>query len=271
MSDSGKLRFDDVDGSGDSDRHAATLAVLADALGGLRARTVAQLGLRPGIAILDAGCGIGELVIELAPRLSPGGRIVGIDASRELLDRASAAAVSAGVDVEFQLADIRDLPFAANQFDVVRSERVLQHLEPADAPLAATELIRVAKPGGIVQLVDPNHRQSTLDATDRGTAGLLIDRFSGYARNPESGLHLGWWMRSAGGADVTVDVWPLKITTLEAFRATRALDRELADLVACGALGADRAAEFLDDLILRDQQGAFLATVISYVVTARKP
>ena len=264
------MRFDDVDASGDGERHAQVLATLARTLAPMRRGTLARLGIGPGIALLDAGCGAGDLAVEVAHQVRPGGRVVGVDTSRDLLGRARAAARLASVEPEFLLADITDLPFADGEFDVVRSERVLQHLEPAAAPTAARELLRVVKPGGLVQVLDPDHLQTAIDATDRELTRLIVERFASYARNPESGLRLAGLIRSAGGTGVEIDIWPLTITRLAAFQATHDVARELDGLVTSGELEPARAAAYLADLEARDRAGAFLATIISYAVTAVK-
>jgi ubiquinone/menaquinone biosynthesis C-methylase UbiE len=120
----------------------ACMATLADAFADVRKQTLAELDLGPGTRLLDAGCGAGELAIALAPRVQPGGRVVGVDLNADIIGRALAAAADAGAEVDFRVGDIRDLPCAENEFDSVRCERVFQHLERTDWPRAAAELIR---------------------------------------------------------------------------------------------------------------------------------
>ena len=139
MSRRGRLQFPSVDASTDPARHAEYLALVASVIGGLRAEALPGLDLHPGARLLDAGCGLGEYAIEVAPRVLPDGRVVGVDASHELVERARQANEAAGSSVEFQVGDIRALQFADGSFDTVRCERVLQHLTPADAATAVTE------------------------------------------------------------------------------------------------------------------------------------
>ena len=91
---------------------AAGMALLATVFADVRERALGELDLRPGACLLDAGCGAGELAIAVAPRVRPGGRVIGIDLDEPTIDRARAAAAAAGVEAEFQAGDIRDLPFA---------------------------------------------------------------------------------------------------------------------------------------------------------------
>jgi ubiquinone/menaquinone biosynthesis C-methylase UbiE len=236
----------------------------------MRANTIAELGLAPGMSVPDAGCGAGELAVSLAHRVRPNGRVVGIDLNPALFDRARAAAASAGVEVDFRVGDIREIPFDRDEFDVVRSERVFQYLDPSEAPRAAAELLRVTKSGGIVQIVDPDHLQTAITATDREFAHLLTQQFTLISKNPEFGLYLGGLLRAAGAADVRVELWPTTFTTADDFRAVRDLKSELAYLVARHLADAEGAAAFLADLEARDRAGTFLSTIITYSATGRK-
>jgi ubiquinone/menaquinone biosynthesis C-methylase UbiE len=75
-------------------------------------------------AVLDVGTGTGRAAIGLA---RAGARVVGVDASAEMLDVARQRAHAAGVRVEFQRGDAHALAFADRSFDVVISLRVLMH------------------------------------------------------------------------------------------------------------------------------------------------
>ena len=90
---------------------------------------------RRGAALLDLGCGGGLL----APHV-PGYRHVGVDVS------ASALAVAAIHGVEPVLADVADLPFDGESFDVVVAGEILEHVEDLDRTIA--EATRVLRPGG---------------------------------------------------------------------------------------------------------------------------
>jgi len=248
----------------------ACMATFAVAFADLREQALAELDLGPGAHLLDAGCGAGEFAIAVAPRLQPGGRVVGVDLNADTINSARDAAALAGVEVDFRVGDIRDLSCAESEFDAVRCERVFQHLERTDWSHAAAELLRVTRPGGIIQLIDPDHLQSAIAATDTGLARLLVTDTVTLPPNPESGIHLPGLLRAAGAVDIQVDVRPLVITSLATFRAMRSPDAVLTYLVQRHQVEADRAAAFLADLETRDREGAFIATSIMYVVSGRK-
>lgn len=99
--------------------------------------------------LLDVGAGSGTISASLAKYLPQGGQVLATDLSPEILERARSHATQAGVtNIRFQQASVYALPFADASFDVVHASMVLCHL---DAPVQAlAEMLRVAKPGGLV-------------------------------------------------------------------------------------------------------------------------
>ena len=107
--------------------------------------------LSPGMTILDCGCGPGSITLGLAEIVSPG-RAVGVDLEPRMIERAKGIASESGVaNVEFQVADIYDLPFPDDEFDAVFSSSVTEHL--SDPVRALAEVRRVVRPGGIAGIV----------------------------------------------------------------------------------------------------------------------
>src|SRR5919112_3941988 len=72
--------------------------------------------LRPGLDLLDVGCGPGTITVDLAARVAPG-RVVGLDVSAAPLAEAREAAARAGVDVTFEVGDVYALAAADGSFD----------------------------------------------------------------------------------------------------------------------------------------------------------
>ncbi|KAJ7716692.1 S-adenosyl-L-methionine-dependent methyltransferase [Mycena metata] len=105
--------------------------------------------LTPTMHILDVGCGPGTITASLA-RLVPLGHVTGIERSAaDVLQNARAHAAAQGVtNITYALDDVLALGFPDASFDVVHAHQVLQHLP--DPILALKEMLRVAKPGGIV-------------------------------------------------------------------------------------------------------------------------
>jgi len=121
-------------------------------LGGLPAtrRLLALCHLAEASEVLDVGCGIGVGPAYIAR--THGCRVVGVDRSPRMVDWARRRAREAGVEdrVSLHVADVLDLPFEADRFDVVIAESVLAFV--VDKERALAEMVRVTKPGGYVGL-----------------------------------------------------------------------------------------------------------------------
>lgn len=82
--------------------------------------------LKPDSKLLDVGCGPGTITVDLAKFV---GHVIGVEYSPEPLAQARTFAEQQGVkNVEFQVADIHELPFEDETFDVVHAHQVLQHI-----------------------------------------------------------------------------------------------------------------------------------------------
>ncbi|WP_261763877.1 class I SAM-dependent methyltransferase, partial [Pseudonocardia asaccharolytica] len=100
--------------------------------------------LRPGMDVLDVGCGPGTITVDLARRVAPG-TVVGIDASAAVLRQARANAERAGVrNVAFRQGDVLALDEGIGTFDVVHAHQVLLHL--ADPVAALRRMLRLTRP-----------------------------------------------------------------------------------------------------------------------------
>lgn len=110
--------------------------------------------LKPGLSLLDCGCGPGSITCDLTRKVAPG-RVVGIDADPTQIKLATTRADQEMLtNVSFQTASIYDLPFAAGHFEVVFAHAIFQHL--SDPECAIREMCRVLVPGGIIALRSPD-------------------------------------------------------------------------------------------------------------------
>jgi len=110
--------------------------------------------LRPGMQLLDVGCGPGSITLGLAEVVAPG-QVVGIDLQSAQIEQARVRAAERGIaTVRFEVADIYRLPFPDGSFDAAFANGVLMHLRK---PVRALEeLRRVLRPGGIAGIRDPD-------------------------------------------------------------------------------------------------------------------
>ena len=166
--------------------------------------------LRTGGVLLDVGCGPGTITVDLARRLAPG-RVVGLDASTEIVEHAASLAAAERVhNATFQAGDVYALDFADATFDIVHAHQVLQHL--ADPVAAMAEIHRVLRPGGVLAARDVDYGGVMIAPTING----LVDWMRIYREvhywnggDPDAGRSLKAWARRAGFTNVTssASVW----------------------------------------------------------------
>ena len=112
-----------------------------------------QGALNPGDRVVDLGSGGGFDCFVAAEQVGPEGRVVGIDMTDEMLERARAAATATGLsNVEFRQGIIEDLPVEDGWADVVISNGVINLC--ADKRRVFNEIMRVLRPGGRLQFAD---------------------------------------------------------------------------------------------------------------------
>jgi len=166
--------------------------------------------LRQGMSILDVGSGPGTITVDLAELVAPG-RVVGVDASPEVVERSRAHAAERGVtNVEFLVADAYALPYADGEFDVVHAHQVLHHLARPVAALA--EWRRVVADGGIVAARECDYAGVVLHPLTLGletwaTLYQRVHRSNG--GEPDAGRRLKQWALEAGftAVESTASVW----------------------------------------------------------------
>jgi SAM-dependent methyltransferase len=130
------------------------------------------VSIEPGQRVLDVATGSGNVALRAA---RAGAEVTGLDLTPALLDKAQQRADDWGVQVDWQVGDAEALPYDSGTFD-----RVLSALGVIFAPrhaVAAGELVRVCKPGGVIGLVN---------WTPAGQVGQLLQIMSRYLPAPPS-------------------------------------------------------------------------------------
>lgn len=114
---------------------------------------IAQANIQPGQHVLDVACGTGTLAVQMA-QFQPLAQITGVDGDPEVLARARKKVERAGVRVRLDHANATALPYGAGQFDRVMTSLFFHHLDWPDKQRAASEILRVLKPGGELHMAD---------------------------------------------------------------------------------------------------------------------
>jgi ubiquinone/menaquinone biosynthesis C-methylase UbiE len=155
--------------------------------------------LKPGMRVLDIGCGPGSITVGLARYVAPA-ETIGVDQSDEALDAARSLAVGRNVgNAHFEQADVYELPFEEASFDVIYGHQILQHL--ADPVAALTEARRVLRSGGYLAVRDADYGTMTHHPHDPALDRWLqmyheVVRSNG--GEPDAGRRLMEWVRAAG-------------------------------------------------------------------------
>ncbi len=205
--------------------------------------------LRPGLALLDVGCGPGTLTADLAQRVAPG-PVTGVDQVEDILAEARREADARGVTgVRFATADALALDFPDDSFDVVHAHQLLQHL--GDPVGALREMRRVCRPGGLVAVRDADMTAMTFHPRSPGMDAWLrlYERVaSANGGEPAAGRRLHAWARQAGFTDVTpsASVWCFATPEERSWWSELWADRTVASSYAEIAVAGGHATE--DDL-----------------------
>jgi demethylmenaquinone methyltransferase / 2-methoxy-6-polyprenyl-1,4-benzoquinol methylase len=120
-----------------------------------RARAAEEARVGPGARVLDVATGTGDLALELARRVAPGGEVVGSDFSEGMLARARAklaARGDSGAQLRFEWADALALPYPDDDFDAATVGFGARNF--ADLASGLAEMTRVVRPGGRVVVLE---------------------------------------------------------------------------------------------------------------------
>ena len=234
-----------------------------------KAWTVERLALRPGVRVLDLGCGAGDDARELAAAVGAHGRVVGIDIDPAMVEEAQRRGAALGAPLEFRHGDIYRIPFEAETFDGVRAERTFLHLEEPSRALA--EMIRVARCGGVIVVLDRDIETRTIDATNRQVTRRIVNFWCDSMRGGWVGRSLLRLFREAGLEDLSVAPFTVIDTDYDTFNHQYDLPRVVARAQAAGALTAEEARDWLEDVDARAKRGSFFASMTCFGVSGCKP
>lgn len=119
------------------------------------------IGVKDGMRVLEVGCGSGHFLQMLKKNFDI--EAYGVDLDAGHIEYAKQSASQNGLDINFQVADIRNLPFDDNYFDVVYSYTVVEHLPFNDF---ITDQTRILKAGGRVVMMTVEAKQQAASEYD---------------------------------------------------------------------------------------------------------
>ncbi|MEV6877375.1 methyltransferase domain-containing protein [Amycolatopsis sp. NPDC051128] len=163
----------------------------------LRARSYALLGDLAGRTVVDAGCGGGRAVAELAGR---GARAVGVDFDPEMI----AVARERWPDGEFHVGDAGELPLGTGSVSGYRADKVLHTLD--DPARAVAEAHRVLAPGGRAVLLGQDWDTFVIDSDEPETTRRLVHAKADSLPSPRVARRYRNLLLDAGFTDPVVEV-----------------------------------------------------------------
>jgi len=252
------------------------------------------LDLRPGERLLEVGCGSGALCRLMAPALSPGGEIVGVDVAPDMIAAARHYAAAAPPPppaplvpsvpsvpsvppapfhgnepsqtalLHFEIAPAEALPYPAASFDAAFAARLLLHV---DDPLSVVrEMARVVKPGGRIVLMDWDWGTLAVDHPDRALTRRLMDwRCDHHGGDNWSGRKLLGVALAAGLTGVTVTA-VATVARDETAALTGSIFRAAEVARNGGAITPAEHDAWTSDLKQRLAEGRFVASLVYFVV-----
>ena len=128
-------------------------------------------------AVLDVGCGTGEIIIRLATKY-PRATFTGVDLEEPHLARAAERCAAFGARVRFQRGDALALPFADASFDLVTCRHLVQAVPDAKRVLA--EIRRVLRPGGRLVILEFSSPRGLMGVLYRAYSRLVLPRVGGW-------------------------------------------------------------------------------------------
>ena len=159
--------------------------------------------LKPGLRLLDFGCGPGTITVGLAKAVEPG-EVHGVDMEESQIGLARSAAATGGhANATFHVGSVLELPFEDNSFDVAHCHAVLMHVPDTRSALA--EVKRVLRPGGIIASREMIVQSSFLEPSDEGIDNgwkLFSNLLAANGGHPKMGKEMKNIFLEAGFSDI---------------------------------------------------------------------
>jgi ubiquinone/menaquinone biosynthesis C-methylase UbiE len=227
----------------------------------------AHLSLKPGLNVLDCGCGTGDMLALIAKLTAPG-QAVGVDLSQFMIQEARKRAETNSLgNLRFEIMDVQSLSFLDEAFDRVLTTQLLIHVpEPR---IAMHELCRVTKKDGWIAIADTDWDTMLLGSSYKELNRRFTRLFSDGVRNNLVVREYAGWLRSEGFENIKIipqqiffDDW--------AFVKQWIIEPSLSSFLALGSMTGQEAQMFIDDLEDRNAKGYHFGAFTFYTVLGQR-
>lgn len=218
---------------------------------------------------LDIGCGVGHLACELGREVSPGGRIVAVDSSVDMIKSAAARLAREKLDhcVEVRLGDAIALDFAPQSVDFVVAVQVLCYIP--DVGRAMAEIARVLRKGGRLAILETDWDLCLYESMDEALTRRILDGRWRFA-HPHLPRQLHRLIREAGLMLTRSDAFPIIETRYDPDSFGAGLVAIARDAAVRNGIAAEEADAWALDIRSRANDGEYFFCTNRFMFVATK-
>ena len=233
-----------------------------------RIQTLDALALRAGEKVLDAGCGTGFLVQEMAKIVGATGKVSGLDYSADMLEFARDRCDQTP-NIELQQGSVTALDFTSDSFDAVSCTQTLLYVKEVDT--AISELHRVLKPHGRIAILETDWRGTVLNSINHKITRAILDGWDHSVASPNLPPKIIPLLLAQGFSAIKVEAIPLLNTSYSeqnfssgmlAFFANYAID--------AGLISEQESKQWLAEIKQLAEHDAYFFCVNRFLFTAVK-
>jgi 2-polyprenyl-3-methyl-5-hydroxy-6-metoxy-1,4-benzoquinol methylase len=224
---------------------------------------------RPGMKVLDVGCGAGHLLEPLALLLGESGHITGVDLSEVLIAEARRRWTKRGAQIDFQLGDATALSFGDALFDVVTANLLLQHLP--DPSSAVAEMVRVLRPGGILLVTEQDWDSLLINHSDQDVTRRIIHNFCDVVTNGWMGRRVPALLARAGLRDVSFTGSYYTVAAADWLDPAMGFSQIASQACASGNISGDERTRWESEIADRLRDGTFHCGFVMFRASGIRP
>lgn len=229
-----------------------------------------SLELDSGDHVIDVGCGVGHISCDLARKVGPTGRVVGIDSSRIMIESANKRLRGLDIaSVDYFVQDANQLSFKDASFDAGLIIHTLIHVGNPQQVLS--EMFRVAKLGRKVAVMESDWQLLAISTGNPVVDNILTSLLQGSVRNSGIAHQLPTLMKMVGFTDISVGVGTIMAFDFPTANQAWHIQDVVEHATATNALSESEQQMIVKNLVRSTRDGTFFGASTGFVATGRRP